>query len=163
AAPGSWSQVAVHRVNSLGKDPGPTGSVIGIDLQHMMPVEGATMLHQSDFTSHETQKSLLTMLDGSKADLVMSDMAPNPVGVKTVDHTAIVKLCKSALKFAANVLQLNGTFLCKLWEGNERNDLEKLMRIVFKQVRVVKPLASRSDSAEIFLLAKHFKGLPPKR
>jgi 23S rRNA (uridine2552-2'-O)-methyltransferase len=139
---------------------GPRGTVLGIDLQHMAAIEGATLLHQSDFTKPETQALIRKLLDGAEADAVISDMAPNPTGVRDIDRLVILELCKSALKFAAAVLKLDGCFLCKMWEGNERQELEKLMRMVFKQVKVVKPLASRTDSAELFLLGKYFKGLP---
>lgn len=136
--------------------------MIGVDLQHMMPIQGATLLHQSDFTLPETQEKIVALMNGMKADVVISDMAPNPIGVKSVDHTNAVKLCKAALKFAAGVLKLDGTFLCKLWEGNERSELENLMKMVFGSVRTVKPLASRTDSAEIFLLARKFQGIPQR-
>merc|ERR1711976_433058 len=118
----------------------------------MMPIEGATLFHGADFASQETQHKILNSLNKRKADVVMSDMAPKATGIKTMDHENIVKLCMSALKFSSVVLEEGGTFLCKLWNGREQQQLEKLTKMVFKQIQIVKPEASRSDSAEVFLL-----------
>ena len=134
----------------------PKGFVIGVDLQYMTPVEGAVILHEHDFTTEETQMKLYQILSGRKVDVVISDMAPNATGIKSMDHDLIVRLCLEGLKFSSNVLKQRGTYLCKLWQGDDVSKLQKTLSIFFPDVRIVKPLASRSDSAEIFLLSRNF-------
>ncbi|KAK3594381.1 hypothetical protein CHS0354_009673 [Potamilus streckersoni] len=158
AAPGSWSQVAVKRVNTSDPDQ-HTGTVIGIDIQHMFPVPGATILDQHDFTKQETQLKLTELLCGKQADVILSDMAPNASGSRELDHDQIVQLCMSVLEFSPRVLRPGGTVLCKLWMGRDTQTLHSVMERMFSRVKVVKPDASRSDSAEIFLLGTDFVGI----
>ncbi|XP_059163913.1 rRNA methyltransferase 2, mitochondrial-like [Physella acuta] len=158
AAPGSWCQVAVKKVNALETDPSkPKGLVIGIDLQHMAPIEGAFLLSCSDFTSDVTQAKIKTILGDRQADVVLSDMAPAATGMKSHNHEIIVNLCFSVLLFSLHVLKNGGTMLCKIWMGADQKRLETAMNKVFEHVRVVKPEASRDDSSEIFLLGRGFK------
>ena len=144
-------------IPSFAEETDKIGTVIGVDIQHMAPVEGATILYNSDFTTLETQEKILKILEGRKVHTVMSDMAPNATGLKSMDHELIIALCLSALKFSLPVLKDGGTFLGKIWQGNQQARLESLMKTFFKTVRVVKPNASRNDSAEVFLLARNFK------
>lgn len=130
--------------------------VIGIDLQHMMPVEGAFILHQSDFTSPDTRQQVLKILNGRPVDTVLSDMAPRATGQKSLDHEQIVDLCFSVLMFGRKVLRPGGHLVCKLWQGREQKKLETAMGSLFEKVKVVKPDSSRMDSAEIFLVGKNF-------
>ncbi|XP_033630974.1 rRNA methyltransferase 2, mitochondrial-like [Asterias rubens] len=158
AAPGSWSQVAVERVNALGKDPTmPSGKVISVDLQHIEPIEGAILLPNADFTLSSTQSSILTLLNGQLVNTVVSDMAPNSTGVRSMDHDVIMELCRSALRFARKVLREDGNFLCKLWQGQDTGRLKEELTKGFRGVKVVKPDASRKESAEVFLLGRGFK------
>ena len=138
----------------------PRGIVIGIDLQHVMPVEGATIFHQCDFTSHDTQARILEKLGNQKADLVLSDMAPAASGVKSLDHDKIIELCSSVVRFSTVVLDHGGSVLCKIWMGGKQHLLENAMKKLFVDVKAVKPPASRADSAELYLLGKGYKGLP---
>lgn len=141
-----------------GTDPSkPKGLVIGIDLQHMAPLEGAYLLSGSDFTSDMTQAKIKTILGDRQADVVLSDMAPAATGMKSHNHEIIVKLCFSVLLFSLHVLKNGGTMLCKIWMGADQKRLETGMSKVFEHVRVVKPEASRDDSTEIFLLGRGFK------
>ncbi|KAK7507242.1 hypothetical protein BaRGS_00001177 [Batillaria attramentaria] len=162
AAPGSWTQVAVERVLSSAQSENETdklkGLVIGIDLNHMTPIEGAFILHQSDFTALQTQEKIVKILGGRPVDLVLSDMAPRASGQKFMDHELIVELCFSVLRFGVTVLRPGGHLLCKLWQGGEQRKLESAMQSVFESVKVVKPDSSRSDSAEIFLLGRNLRG-----
>ena len=161
ASPGSWSQVAVHNVNSLNKNPSqPTGVVIGIDIQHIAPIEGAIMLGGCDFTSqdtHEKVKNLLKDHSNSKVDVVLSDMAPKATGYKAHNHDKIIELCFTALRFSLQTLRPGGSFVCKLWSGSGQPKLTIAMKSIFKKVDVVKPDASYDDSAELFLLGRGFK------
>lgn len=159
AAPGSFSQVCVKAVNSDGRNlTKPQGIVIGIDKLHIYPLPGATFLGGADFTSKDTQQKLKVLLDGKKANVVMSDMAPNASGIKSLDYENIVDLAKSVFHFAKDVTEKNGTLLIKIWENPDVRKLQNEILEFYEQCRIIKPLASRSDSAEKFIFAKGFKG-----
>ncbi|XP_070581200.1 rRNA methyltransferase 2, mitochondrial-like [Ptychodera flava] len=158
AAPGSWTQVAVERVNANGKDDDlPRGQVIAVDLLHIEPLDGAVSFDHSDFTSEKTQKMILEALQKPTADVILSDMAPNATGIHSMDHENIIELCSSVFEFAKQVLRINGILLCKLWEGGLSGAFRKDLSQSFKTVKIIKPHASRKDSAELYFLAKGFK------
>ncbi len=133
--------------------------MIAVDIQDMVQVDGSITLEYSDIRSHHTQRTILDILAGEKADLVMSDMAPKASGIKSMDHEIIIELCAVALKFSLGILHEEGTFLCKIWQGQDQRKLEAAIKKFFSTVKVVKPNASRMDSAEVFLLAKNFQGV----
>ena len=134
----------------------PRGFVLGVDLQHLNPVDGAVILGDHDFTAEETQAKLHQILNGRKVDVVISDMAPNATGIKDMDHNNIVRLCLKGLTFSTKVLKEKGVYLCKLSQGNDLCKLRDTLKIFFLDVAIVKPLASRLDSSEIFLLSRNF-------
>ncbi|XP_063284993.1 rRNA methyltransferase 2, mitochondrial [Pelobates fuscus] len=161
AAPGAWSQVAVEKVNSLGEDlKASVGFVIGLDLLHISPLEGAVLLSHSDVTDPVTQNQVIGLLPSGKADVILSDMAPNASGIRELDHQRLVSMCISLLDLSDRVLRPGGSFLCKLWDGSESNLIRDKLRQRFQDVRNVKPKASRTDSAETFLLARLHKKNP---
>lgn len=156
-APGGWSQVAVPRVNALGEKSGkPQGLVIGIDLQEMEPLAGASF-YQLDFMADDADAQVRAWLDGS-ADVVMSDMAAASSGHKQTDHLRIMALCEAASQFAFDVLAPGGTFVAKVLAGGAEGDLQKLLKQRFAKVANVKPPASRADSSEKFVVASGFRG-----
>lgn len=160
AAPGSWTQVAINATNAKAKEDGvAVGTVFGIDKQPMFPIEGATLLSGMDFTVESSQNKMLELLKSRKANIVMSDMAPNASGVRALDHENIIRLVYSALKFALQITELNGTFLCKIWDGGKSQQLEKDLNKFYKHVRHIKPQATRDESTEKYFLAIGFKGL----
>ncbi|XP_044272368.1 rRNA methyltransferase 2, mitochondrial [Tribolium madens] len=160
AAPGSWSQLAVKRVNSDGFDPKQAqGVVISIDKQQVFAINGATILGNMDFTDPKSQDVLIETLRGRKADAVISDMAPNATGVKDLDNENIIRLCYSVLRFAVQNSQVGASVVVKLWQCGQAKQLENDLRKFYDSVKFVKPNSSRSDSAEIFLLGRDFKGL----
>ena len=147
AAPGGWSQVAVKQ---------GAASVVGVDLLPVDPIGGAVML-VGDFSDVEVQDRLVEML-GGKADLVLSDMAPNTTGHGATDHLRIVALAEEALAFAVDVLAEGGGFVAKVFQGGaERTVLEALKRH-FSSVRHAKPPASRKESSELYVVATGFRG-----
>lgn len=172
AAPGAWTQVLVKRLQLeplvqpletiQEKIPGKgfkKGSlVIAIDKNAMHPIEGAIVLPHTDFTSPINQGKILSILDGELVDAVISDMAPNASGNRSLDHDAIINLCLVSLKFALQVLRPGGTYLTKYWDGSRTLDFKTTLEKFFGQVDFVKPPASRCNSAEHFLLARKFKG-----
>nr|CAI5817065.1 unnamed protein product [Callosobruchus analis] len=166
ASPGSWTQVAVKRVNADGNMVGlPKGKVVAIDKQHVFPVDVSTYRvgHLSmDFTVPASQQSLLEHLNHQQANAVISDMAPVASGVRDLDNENMLKLCYSALKFAVQISRTEGVLLVKMWQCGYTKQLESDMGRFYDNVRILKPKASRSDSTEIFLLARGFKGLKNK-
>lgn len=155
AAPGGWSQIAAERVKSISGG----GQVIGIDYLDVEALPGVTML-KLDFTDATAEATLKSLLKGGKADVVLSDMAAPTVGHTRTDHLRIMALAEAAAHFAVDVLAPGGAFLCKVFQGGTERDLLDLLKQSFAVVRHVKPPASRSDSAELYVLATGFKARP---
>ncbi|NWW77816.1 MRM2 methyltransferase, partial [Climacteris rufus] len=159
AAPGAWSQVAVERVNALGAAPAvPSGFVLGVDLLRISPLEGAVFLSEADIADPSTLGTIQSLLPAGKADVILSDMAPNATGIKDLDHQKLISLCLGLLNLSQSVLKPKGTMLCKFWDGSEARLLQNRLKEQFQDVRTVKPQASRKDSAESYYLARLYKG-----
>jgi 23S rRNA (uridine2552-2'-O)-methyltransferase len=152
AAPGGWTQVAVERVRPLQTG----GVVVGLDLTPVEPVAGATVLAK-DFYDDDAPAVLEELL-GAPADVVLSDMAAAATGETQVDHLRIMGLAEAAHDFARRVLKPGGSFVAKVLRGGtERTLLDRLKRD-FAKVRHVKPEASRTDSAEMYVVGTGFRG-----
>jgi 23S rRNA (uridine2552-2'-O)-methyltransferase len=151
AAPGGWSQVAAKRVNAPKQ-----GRVIAIDLLEIDPLPGVEFT-QLDFLDPAAPDQLKAML-GGLADVVLSDMAANATGHRKTDHIKIVALVEAAYEFAREVLAPGGTFLAKVLQGGTEASLLGPLKRDFTTVKHIKPSASRSDSAELYLLALGFRG-----
>ena len=151
AAPGGWSQVAVHRVGSTEKAP----CVFGLDLLPIQPLQGARFI-QMDFLDESAPDTLCSLMNG-KADIVMSDMAPNTTGQPQIDHLRIMGLVEAAYDFAKQILKPNGYFIAKVFQGGTENKLFTEMRKDFALVKHAKPEASRKESKEFYIVAKGFK------
>lgn len=159
AAPGAWTQVIVERINASRKNYSlPKGVAIGIDILPIDPVPGATLLSNTDILKSESTTRILQCLNGRPADVVLSDMAPNASGVRSLDHEAVVALSYAALMLAFQVLGTSGSFLCKIWNGSEAARLSNDIKRFFQFVSYVKPPASRKDSSEVYILGRNFKG-----
>jgi 23S rRNA (uridine2552-2'-O)-methyltransferase len=156
AAPGGWSQIAALRVGR----PADKGRVVGIDLLDMDPLPGVDF-EKLDFMDERAPERLKEMLGGG-ADVVMSDMAANATGHKKTDHLKIMGLAEAAAEFARVVLEPGGAFVAKVLQGGTENTLLADLKRDFAQVRHVKPAASRSDSAELYVLATGFRGGAPE-
>lgn len=153
AAPGGWSQIAADRVKSVDG----RGQIVAIDYLGMEPLPGVEIV-QLDFTEADAEAKLKSLLLGGAADVVLSDMAAPTVGHSKTDHLRIMGLAEAAAAFACDVLTPGGTFLCKVFQGGTEKDLLGLLKTSFAVVRHVKPPASRSDSAELYVLATGFRG-----
>lgn len=152
AAPGGWSQVAVKRLASR---------VVGIDLLPIDPVSGATFI-EGDFTDPTTDLQLLTLM-GGKANIVLSDMAPNTTGHAATDHLRIMGLAESALDFAVAVLEEGGSFVAKVFQGGSERTMLQRLKQHFTSVRHVKPPSSRRESSELYVVAQGFRTHPSAR
>lgn len=152
AAPGGWSELAAMRSGAAdGK-----GRVVAIDILDMASIPGVDFT-QIDFSDDKAPDLLKTKL-GGPADVVMSDMAPNTIGHRQTDHLRIMALAEEAGAFAIEVLKPGGVFLAKVFQGGAAPALLTTLKQAFRQVRHVKPPASRAGSAELYLLATGFRG-----
>jgi len=149
AAPGGWSQVAGRRVGARGR-------VVAIDVLDMEGVAGVDFA-QLDFLDADAPDRLKAML-GGPADVVLSDMAANATGHRPTDHLKIMALVEAAAEFAGEVLKPGGAFLAKVIQGGTESALLATLKRDFAAVKHVKPTASRSDSAELYVLATGFRG-----
>jgi 23S rRNA (uridine2552-2'-O)-methyltransferase len=156
AAPGGWSQVAAGRVRAIEDD----GQVVAIDYLEMETLAGVTVL-QMDFLDDEAPERLKSELRNGVADVVLSDMAAPTTGHTGTDHLRIMALAEAAALFATEILRPGGVFLCKVFQGGTERDLLDLLKLRFEKVRHVKPPASRSGSAELYVLATGFRGESP--
>ena len=178
AAPGGWSQIAAQRVGASGGEaaltPSPQGGgdgpaatpphkpaprkgrVVAIDLLDMPAISGVDFL-RLDFLDPAAPDRLMSLL-GGPADVVLSDMAANATGHRKTDHLRIMALAEAAAMFARDVLRPGGAFLCKVLQGGTEAELLADLKRDFATVKHVKPAASRSDSAELYVLASGFRG-----
>ena len=155
AAPGGWSQVAADRVRAVdGK-----GQVAAIDYLPFDPIAGVAIL-ELDFLDDSAPGKLRALLRDGRADVVLSDMAAPTTGHGKTDHLRIMGLAEAALAFACEILTPGGAFLCKVFQGGSERELLAELKQSFAEVRHVKPPASRSDSAELYVLATGFRGRP---
>jgi 23S rRNA (uridine2552-2'-O)-methyltransferase len=150
AAPGGWSQYAARRLGGKGR-------IFALDLLPMDAIAGVEFL-QGDFREQKVLDALLAALGGRRADLVMSDMAPNISGVDVVDQARAADLEGLALDFARQVLAPEGALVMKVFQGAGFQELLAEARRTFGRVRMRKPEASRRRSSETYLVAR---GLRP--
>ncbi len=148
AAPGSWSQVALERAGA---------QVVGIDLEEVEPLAGATFL-VGDVREPETAERLRAALPGP-ADLVMSDMAAAATGHGPTDHLRTMALVEAALDIAEALLAPGGAFVAKVLQGGTEAGLLARLKRGFRKVQHIKPPASRKDSAELYVIATGFRGV----
>ncbi len=151
-APGGWAQVAVARV----KAESGRGRVVGIDLLAVDSIPGAALL-KGDFLDEAAPAALRQALEGP-ADVVLSDMAAPTTGHAATDHLRILALAEAAHAFAREVLAPGGAFVAKLFQGGAERTLLEALKRDFASVRHAKPPASRSESAEIYVVALGFRG-----
>ena len=142
AAPGGWSQVALEFIGDEGK-------LVGVDLQHILPLKGATFI-QGDLRESEIRDKLQKLMP--KADVVISDMSPNLSGNYSVDQARSVELSTLALEIAAE--RKASAFVVKVFEGSDFQEYRKAVIDEFGSVRTLSPEASRKQSSEVFLIAK---------
>ena len=173
AAPGGWTQVILNAQGYGAGTGGGTGGgsggasgglVIAVDVTEMDAMAGAQML-VGDVMDLETEATIRDALSegaggpaGGRADLVLSDMAPPATGHQATDHLRIIALAEAALDLAKGVLAEGGGFVAKVWQGGAEQELLKALKRDFKSVRHAKPAASRSDSAEMYVVATGYRG-----
>lgn len=142
AAPGGWSQVAAQKVK-------PGGQVIAIDLLEIAPISGVAIL-KGDFRQVPIE---------NRADVVLSDVSPNLSGIPNVDQARLLELGLAAIELCAKRLKREGVFVVKAFHGEAFDELRKRLEAVFRKVKVVKPSASRGESAETYVVARGLRPL----
>ena len=147
AAPGSWSQYASKAIKN--------GKIISIDLKDMSPINNGIHI-KGDFTEPDIQEKIKENLT-KEFDVVMSDMAVNTTGVKNLDSIQTGELCKEAMTFSKKVISSKGYFISKIFMGSTFNEIVALGKKIFKEVKVFKPLSSRKESKESFIICKKIR------
>lgn len=150
AAPGGWIQVARKRT-------GKRGFVLGVDVKPIDPFDQEYI--RTIIADIKNPSIVSTILDflSKKADVVISDAAPNISGTWEVDQAKQIDLADRALMISLKILKPSGNFFTKVFEGSMLNDFVKKVKKYFNFVKLIKPKASRSKSAEMYLLALGLK------
>jgi 23S rRNA (uridine2552-2'-O)-methyltransferase len=160
SAPGAWSQYVRRKLSPAGAAVGElNGRIIALDVLPMEPVEGVEFL-QGDFREPEVLAQLEEALGGRKADVVVSDMAPNLSGIESADAARISHLVELAIDFSRSHLKPEGALVTKVFHGSGYGELVKLFKEHFKRVKPLKPKASRDKSSETFLVGIGLKPGP---
>ena len=147
AAPGSWSQYASKAIKN--------SKIISIDLKDISPINNGIHI-KGDFTEPDIQEKIKENLT-KEFDVVMSDMAVNTTGVKNLDSIQTGELCKEAMTFSKKVISSKGYFISKIFMGSTFNEIVALGKKIFKEVKVFKPLSSRKESKESFIVCKKIR------
>ena len=149
SSPGGWSQVASKIIVK--------GKILSIDTKKMEPIQGVKFLNNDIFV--ESTKNSIKSFFEDKIDVIISDMAADTTGNKSLDSIRTNQLCLEALEFSSKILKPNGVFVSKLFMGEDFLEVKKLAKFMFKNVNFYKPKSSRNDSKETYLHCKILKSL----
>ena len=147
AAPGSWSQYASKKIQN--------GKIISVDLKKMEKIKNTIQI-KGDFINTQIQELIISYFE-KKPDIIMSDMAVNTTGIKSIDAIQTGELCMEALVFAKKTISKNGLFISKIFMGSTFKEIVALSKKIFIEVRVFKPKSSRKDSKESFIICKNLR------
>jgi 23S rRNA (uridine2552-2'-O)-methyltransferase len=157
SAPGAWSQYVRRKLSPRGAAAGTlNGTILALDLLPMEPVEGVSFI-EGDFREPEVLAKLEQAMAGRKADVVVSDMAPNLSGIDSADTARIAHLVELAIEFAQHHLKPEGALVAKVFHGGAYSPLVKAFKETFRTVKPLKPKASRDKSSETFLVGVGLK------
>ncbi len=160
SAPGAWSQYVRRRFSPGGAAAGElNGTIIAMDILPMEPIEGVTFI-QGDFREPEVLARVAEALGGRKADVVISDMAPNLSGIESADAARMAHLIELAIDFSVAHMKPEGALVTKMFHGSGYSQLVKLFKETFRVVKPLKPKASRDKSSETFVIGM---GLKPEK
>jgi 23S rRNA (uridine2552-2'-O)-methyltransferase len=149
AAPGGWSQYVSEKLDGNVR-------IVAVDLLPMDTLSGVEFV-QGDFTEDETLEAMRKLIGDDRVDLVMSDMAPNISGTRSVDQPRSMYLAELALDMCREFLASGGAFVCKLFQGEGIDAFIAETRQRFGRVKVMKPEASRPGSREVYLVARNYR------
>ncbi|NCF14364.1 MAG: 23S rRNA (uridine(2552)-2'-O)-methyltransferase RlmE [Gammaproteobacteria bacterium] len=148
SAPGSWSQYVTETLKGRAR-------IVAVDVLPMDSLPDVEFV-LGDFREDDVFEQLLQAVGEDRADLVMSDIAPNITGTKVVDQARSMYLVELALDMARRVLRPGGNFVCKVFQGAGFDEYLRDVRNSFERVKVMKPKASRPGSREVYLVARNF-------
>ena len=148
AAPGGWSQYAVSRIGN--------GKLVAVDVLDMKPIPGVCFL-QGDVADRQFVDRAIDFFQNAPIDFVMSDMAPNITGVRSVDMPKVFALAQTAREIACQALHRQGIFLVKVFQGEGFEQYLSQIKELFITVKTCKPVSSRQESREVYLLAGHVR------
>eukprot|EP01063_Lacrimia_lanifica_P016271 TRINITY_DN2287_c0_g1_i1.p2 TRINITY_DN2287_c0_g1~~TRINITY_DN2287_c0_g1_i1.p2 ORF type:complete len:291 (+),score=114.41 TRINITY_DN2287_c0_g1_i1:61-933(+) len=152
AAPGSWSQVLSRELRKE-REEGDDARIVSVDLQEMAPIDGVKIL-QGDITEAGTARAIVSALGDQKADLVISDGAPDVTGMHDLDEYIQLQLVLAALNITNCVLSPGGSFVAKIFRGRSTSLLYTQLKCFFENVTTAKPKSSRNQSAEAFVVCQ---------
>ena len=142
--PGGWSQVARKEITK--------GKILAVDIKNMEKINNVDFI-KGDFQENEISKQIIFYFN-NKLDVVLSDMAANTTGNKTLDSYRTGELCLNAMNLAREVLSRDGVFLSKIFMGSIYNEINEKAKKSFKKVIKYKPLSSKKESKEIYIFCK---------
>jgi 23S rRNA (uridine2552-2'-O)-methyltransferase len=152
STPGAWSQYVRRRLSPTGAAQGDlNGRIIALDILPMEPIEGVEFI-LGDFREAQAMAQLAQTLVARKADVVVSDMAPNLSGIDSTDAARVENLIELAIDFCKNHMKPEGALVAKVFHGSGYSQLVVMFKANFKVVKAIKPESSRSESSETFLL-----------
>ncbi len=149
SSPGGWSQVASKIITN--------GKILSIDILPMKPLDKVDFLNSNIFEL-ETQNKITSYFKGN-LDVVISDMAADTTGSKSLDSIRTNQLCAEVIIFSAKILKKNGVFVSKLFMGEDFIEVKNLAKSLFKNVNFFKPESSRKESKETYLHCRSIKTL----
>ena len=149
AYPGSWSQVASKIITS--------GKILSIDIKNMSPIKNVNF-YKSDIFEKTTKNKIRDFFNG-KLEVIISDMAADTTGNKSLDSIRTNQLCLEILHLSPSVLVSSGVFVSKVFMGDDFDEVKKLAKTLFKDVKFFKPLSSRNESKETYIHCKILKTL----
>jgi 23S rRNA (uridine2552-2'-O)-methyltransferase len=154
AAPGGFLQIIARAV-------GPSGWVLGVDLVPIATFPEANIKTlQGNLLEEGFDRVIQGAVQGRRPDLVTSDMAPKTSGVRTVDESRSLELCRMALEVAKRHLKPGGAFVCKVFMGQDFKEFEREVRKAFAEAQIIRPKATRERSIEVYVVGKGFRGPP---
>ena len=149
SCPGGWSQVVSKSITS--------GKILSIDIKPMKPIKNVSFF-KSDIFDNNTKVNIQKFFEG-KLDVIISDMAADTTGNKSLDSIRTNQLCSEILEFSTKILKSNGVLVSKLFMGEDFIEVKKLAKSLFKEVNFFKPKSSRDESKETYLHCKILKTL----
>ncbi len=149
SSPGGWSQVASKMITS--------GKILSIDIKSMRPIKNVKFINANIFD--QITKNQILVFFPKKLDVIVSDMAADTTGNKSLDSIRTNQLCYEIMNFSSQILKTNGILVSKLFMGDDFLQVKNLAKSLFKYVDFFKPLSSRNESRETYIHCKFLKTL----
>ena len=149
AAPGSWSEFVSRKIKN--------SKILSIDIKEMEKIPNTFQI-KGDFMDENYQKKIKEYF-GKKVDVVISDMAVNTTGNKSIDSLLTGELCIEAINFSKEILKSNGQFVSKIFMGSSFNEIISHAKKIFKSAKMFKPMASNKDSKESFIVCSYLRDI----